>query len=154
MLILLPGNDDPAFADAIADEFGYRSIHTDVIRDPVTGLLSDSLTVDHIAEELKKNSGGTVLSAYPHSAIQAQSLDNALAQRRLAISIAVARQGCLEHQDRHLRGLYRYYRTQNKLYIAERDAAVDKICKAVMQIYLRRRSPAISAEDRDIVDKD
>lgn len=154
MLILLPGNNDPEFAGAIAGEFGYRSIHIVAKRDSVTGLQSNTLTVEHIAEELSNTSGGAVLNAFPHSAIQAQSLDNALAQRGLAIGIAVAWQGDLEHEDRHLRGLYRYYRTQNKLFIAERNKPVEEMCKDLMQIYLRRRSPALSAENADIANKD
>lgn len=145
MRITLADNIDPEIACRLADQLNLPFISLAESANPPTALLSDDKDIELISGQITKNStgggsaSGFFLNNYPQNVIQAQSLDLALATIGQAISTALMMESAKMSQNREIRALIRYYRSQNKLILIEESSSVEDICNKIHSIHKKRR---------------
>jgi len=131
----------PDIPGRLSQELELPLIQTRILQNPSTGLPSDDRTINKIIEEISKHIsrpeaiGGFILSNYPQSIFQAQSLDMALARIGQPVSLALMVESTKKPQNRENRTLIRYYRTQNKLILVDETVSIDELCSRICLIY-------------------
>jgi len=146
--ITLNESISPDFSRRLSQALELHPIQPKVVYSRFTGLPSDDHTINKIIEEIHKHissantTGEFILSNYPQTVIQAQSLDMALAKIGQPLSSALMMESTKKAQNRENRALIRYYRTQNKLILVDETDSIGELCSRIHLVYEKRRSTA------------
>ncbi|MFW2438588.1 MAG: hypothetical protein ACN4GR_04380 [Arenicellales bacterium] len=146
MLITLLEPVHADFSRRLSQSLELHLIKSKALNNSSTGLPSDDHTINEIIEDIhmqmstSEATGGFILSNYPQNAIQAQSLDMALARIGQPVSSALMMESTKTPQNRENKALIRYYRSQNKLILLDETDNISQICCKMRLIYRKRRS--------------